>query len=58
MHMRIFIYFLKQTCDKIFKCGEGSFIFNTDKATRLKADHVYIMIPSLQDENILLLNSY
>ena len=56
--MRIFIYFLKQTCDKIFKCGEGSFIFNTDKATRLKADHVFIMIPSLQDENILLLNSY
>lgn len=45
--MHIFMYFLKQPCDKIFKSGEGSFIFNTDKATRLKVDHVYIMIPSL-----------
>ena len=59
MYTYAYIYlFFETVLWQIFKCGEGSFIFNTDKATRFKVDHVYIMIPSLKDENILLLNSY
>lgn len=51
IHIHIFIYllffvclFLKQPCNKFLSAEEGSHIFNTDKAARLKVDHMYTMI--------------
>lgn len=58
MHTYAYIYLffvsLKQPCNEFLSAEEGSHIFNNDKNTRLKVDHMCTVMSSLWDEDIFL----